>query len=44
MVATVATTFPTGDDWSYEVKWDGYRAAPSEGRREVRLISRKLKI
>jgi hypothetical protein len=23
MVATVATTLPTGEDWSYEVKWDG---------------------
>src|SRR5574339_215825 len=25
MMATPATVLPVGDDWSYEVKWDGYR-------------------
>ena len=26
MLATLAETLPLGDDWVYEVKWDGYRA------------------
>src|SRR3954465_8825049 len=26
MLATLADKLPTGDDWAYEVKWDGYRA------------------
>jgi ATP-dependent DNA ligase len=25
MLATPATVPPTGAEWSYEVKWDGYR-------------------
>jgi hypothetical protein len=39
----VATTLPTGDDWSYEVKWDGYRALLMKDGARVRLISRNLK-
>ena len=26
MLATLAEAVPTGDDWLYEIKWDGYRA------------------
>jgi ATP-dependent DNA ligase len=26
MLATLATELPRGDAWTYEVKWDGYRA------------------
>src|SRR5690242_14875700 len=26
MLATLAEALPPGDDWVYEVKWDGYRA------------------
>jgi bifunctional non-homologous end joining protein LigD len=26
MLATLAETLPHGDDWTFEVKWDGYRA------------------
>jgi bifunctional non-homologous end joining protein LigD len=40
MLAVSAASLPTGADWTYEVKWDGYRAlAIKEGRR-VRLLSR----
>src|SRR5262249_34038250 len=26
MLATPASSLPTGEGWTYEVKWDGYRA------------------
>jgi ATP-dependent DNA ligase len=40
MLATPAAALPAGADWSYEVKWDGYRViAVKEGAR-VRLSSR----
>jgi bifunctional non-homologous end joining protein LigD len=43
MMATPARALPSGDRWSYEVKWDGYRTlALKEGPR-VRLYSRNLK-
>lgn len=31
---------PIGDDWSYEVKWDGYRLAVHIERGRVRIITR----
>jgi bifunctional non-homologous end joining protein LigD len=31
---------PVGDDWSYEVKWDGYRLAVHIERSRVRIITR----
>jgi ATP-dependent DNA ligase len=42
MAATVATTLLEGALWSYEVKWDGYRAMVLKDARGVRLISRNL--
>jgi bifunctional non-homologous end joining protein LigD len=43
MLATSAADLPEGPQWTYEVKWDGYRAlAVKEGSR-VRLISRNQK-
>ena len=43
MLATTAAALPTGPAWSYEVKWDGYRAiAVKEGAR-VQLLSRNQK-
>ena len=43
MMATVATTLPVGDAWSYEVKWDGYRAQLVKDHSGSRLVSRNLK-
>ena len=43
MMATLAPALPVGDEWSYEVKWDGYRAMIVKDQSRVRLISRNLK-
>ena len=40
MLATLADELPTGDDWLYEVKWDGYRALGYVRGGEARLVSR----
>jgi bifunctional non-homologous end joining protein LigD len=40
MLATLAETLPTGGDWVYEVKWDGYRALGYVRAGEARLMSR----
>ena len=40
MLATLATELPHGDDWLYEVKWDGYRALGYVRGGEARLVSR----
>jgi bifunctional non-homologous end joining protein LigD len=41
MLATLATEVPHGDDWLYEVKWDGYRAISYLERGAATLLSRK---
>lgn len=43
MIATAATELPRGDEWSYEVKWDGYRALLIRTARRTQLVSRNLK-
>jgi bifunctional non-homologous end joining protein LigD len=43
MMAVSAATLPVGPDWSYEVKWDGYRAQAVKDGRAVSLASRNLK-
>jgi bifunctional non-homologous end joining protein LigD len=43
MLATSAETLPSGSGWSYEVKWDGYRALAVKDGSTIRLISRNEK-
>jgi bifunctional non-homologous end joining protein LigD len=43
MMATAARVLPSGNDWSYEVKWDGYRAQIVKDGSRVVLASRNLK-
>ncbi|TML85295.1 MAG: DNA ligase D [Actinobacteria bacterium] len=40
MLATLTDEVPRGDDWLYEVKWDGYRAIGYVHGGEARLVSR----
>ncbi|QEL26967.1 ATP-dependent DNA ligase (plasmid) [Bosea sp. F3-2] len=40
-LARLASKPPSGDDWAFEVKWDGYRLAVHIGpRRKVRIVTR----
>jgi bifunctional non-homologous end joining protein LigD len=41
MLATLSEELPHGDDWLYEVKWDGYRALCYVRAGEARLLSRR---
>jgi ATP-dependent DNA ligase len=43
MLAVSASTLPTGPAWTYEVKWDGYRALAIKDGGRVRLLSRNQK-
>ncbi len=43
MMASAARTLPIGPEWSYEVKWDGYRAQVVKNGTVVTLASRNLK-
>ncbi|HWG57132.1 MAG TPA: DNA ligase D [Gaiellaceae bacterium] len=40
MLATLGDEVPRGDGWSFEVKWDGYRAVVAVEDGEARLTSR----
>ena len=40
MLATLADKLPTGDEWLFEVKWDGYRALGYVRNGEAKLVSR----
>ena len=42
MLATSAVVLPAGQEWSYEVKWDGYRALAAINGRSVTIRSRRL--
>jgi len=41
MLATLGTAVPSGSDWLYEVKWDGYRALCFIEGGKVRMLSRR---
>jgi len=41
MLATLAEGLPAGDDWLYEVKWDGYRALGYVRGGDAKLVSRR---
>lgn len=41
MLATLGTAIPSGTDWLYEVKWDGYRALCYFANGNVRMLSRR---
>lgn len=43
MMAVSAPALPVGPEWSYEVKWDGYRAQAVKNGASVTLASRNLK-
>jgi ATP-dependent DNA ligase len=43
MKATAVSGLPAGDEWIYEVKWDGYRVLASKQIEQVRLLSLKDK-
>lgn len=43
MMASIASVLPVAREWSYEVKWDGYRALLVKDGSRVRLLSRNLK-
>src|SRR5436190_7479448 len=43
MLASSASELPEGRDWSYEVKWDGYRAIAIKDAAAVQLSSRNVK-
>jgi bifunctional non-homologous end joining protein LigD len=40
MMAKLTDKLPEGEQWSYEVKWDGYRALLLKDRNRVQLLSR----
>jgi hypothetical protein len=41
MMAKLTDKLPEGEQWTYEVKWDEYRALLWKSRERVRLLSRK---
>ena len=43
MLATLTRELPRGDNWLYEVKWDGYRAIAYVRGGEAELVSRNEK-
>jgi ATP-dependent DNA ligase len=43
MAATFVAELPSGPEWSYEIKLDGYRVLALKSGDDVRLLSRRSK-
>src|SRR6202035_235334 len=43
MKAKLVSSMPSGGDWIYEIKFDGYRAIALRGGSETRVLSRNEK-
>jgi len=43
MKAKLVESMPSGGDWIYEIKFDGYRALALRGGNEMRILSRNEK-
>ena len=43
MLASAADVLPVGSGWTYEIKWDGYRAVAIKEGSRIRLLSRNQK-
>lgn len=43
MLATLVDKIPSGNDWIFEIKWDGYRAISLCNKQHVEIISRNNK-
>lgn len=43
MACKLMSSLPTGDEWLYEIKWDGYRAIGSKSGTDTALFSRQHK-
>jgi bifunctional non-homologous end joining protein LigD len=41
MAASLVDALPTGDEWLYEAKFDGYRVLALKDGASVKLLSRK---
>jgi len=41
MLATLSSSIPSGTDWLYEVKWDGYRSLCFISEGKIRMLSRR---
>ncbi len=41
MAASLVDALPTGDEWLYEAKFDGYRVLALKDGSTVKLLSRK---
>ena len=39
MFAVAAKELPIGDEWAYEMKWDGYRAIVEVARGSLRMAT-----
>ena len=43
MLAKLSDTLPAGDEWSFEPKWDGFRAIVFRDGDDLKIQSRELR-